>query len=558
MVSGESEGFKAVCSVRSACQLGDEALLKKLLAQGERSDDQDESGSTPLHEAAVKNHVACLQILLQYDAAMINWGDNGGRTALFKACSRGHIETVCLLLSFGGDPNQYTSETYFKHTPFMTALRMRGFNCAPLLFQHGGNVNDQNIYGHTMLHNAAGQGKLDIARWLLAHGARVDIRDYKGNTPIYYAALRRHSEVLKSLLQQATIELINDAQCEHGRTPLNAAALGGNPACVMLLLENGANANIRTQSTRYRNRLAISYAIRRRTLQMDEQRRSDYYKCVEMLLNSLSSETLDDFRKKECGEIEYSLLHHAVEYKNLEVVDLLLSKELNANIVAYIYDTICNDISKLTPLNLAARSGNLHMMQKLIEAGSEVHYCKNNVIPALRDAVYSKKPDAVKLLVKLGAVRSCASCISNLRAALLAISLNTVSVLDLLLKSGVNLNACWEDDSSDLNEVTLLADLTRGFSTSAAKYRAVFAVLVDHITYTNCNNLLRKLAAHFQDDDVIVGCLQSILRTPHSLQHLCRLIVRSQAPLDGHSFETVFRRNGDTPETVCKYLLFEY
>lgn len=80
-----------------------------------------------------------------------------------------------------------------------------------------------------------------VGTWSSSHY----IPNREGNTPIYLAARWHCSEVLECLLQHATIELVNDIQCYNEKTPLMAAAMSGDSACVRLLLENGAHANIR-------------------------------------------------------------------------------------------------------------------------------------------------------------------------------------------------------------------------------------------------------------------------------------------------------------------------
>jgi ankyrin repeat protein len=53
---------------------------------------------TPLHFAALNNHVEVIQLLLGSQAE-IEWNDDQKCTPLHLACKKGHIESVALLLA---------------------------------------------------------------------------------------------------------------------------------------------------------------------------------------------------------------------------------------------------------------------------------------------------------------------------------------------------------------------------------------------------------------------------------------------------------------------------
>ncbi|XP_014233563.1 tonsoku-like protein [Trichogramma pretiosum] len=88
----------------------DEANIKaveKLLAEGHPVDVRDNTGWTPLHEAANFGHVEIAKLLLNAGASVNDPGGElcEGVTALHDAATNGHFSMMQLLLDHGADPN---------------------------------------------------------------------------------------------------------------------------------------------------------------------------------------------------------------------------------------------------------------------------------------------------------------------------------------------------------------------------------------------------------------------------------------------------------------------
>ena len=64
----------------------------------------------------------------------------------------------------------------------------------------GSNVNQQNGFGETPLHLAAGNGNFALARLLLQYGASFDLQDAKKNTPLDFAFLYKREDVVQLLI----------------------------------------------------------------------------------------------------------------------------------------------------------------------------------------------------------------------------------------------------------------------------------------------------------------------------------------------------------------------
>ena len=62
-------------------------------------------------------------------------------------------------------------------------------------------------------------------------------------TPLYYAVLCGFIELARHLITTHAEDV--NAKCGHSGTPLHGAYRGGQPKCIQLLLENGADVDAR-------------------------------------------------------------------------------------------------------------------------------------------------------------------------------------------------------------------------------------------------------------------------------------------------------------------------
>ena len=107
----------------------------------------------------------------------------------------------------------------------------------------GADVNASQGDGMTALHWAALNGDAEMASMLVVAGANVSARTRIGGyTPLHLAAQIGHANVIAPLVAAGAVV---SAATTTGATPLMHAAHSGNTDAVRILIENGADPNVK-------------------------------------------------------------------------------------------------------------------------------------------------------------------------------------------------------------------------------------------------------------------------------------------------------------------------
>lgn len=124
----------------------------------------------------------------------------------------------------------------------MRALREKAYRAVAVLMDHPGlDVKRANRMRETPLMLAAWVGEKTLVEHLIKRGAEVN---QPGWTPLHYAAANGHDEVVALLLEHYAFI---DAQSPNETTPLMMAVRGNHVSTVRLLLNEGADVNMKNQ-----------------------------------------------------------------------------------------------------------------------------------------------------------------------------------------------------------------------------------------------------------------------------------------------------------------------
>jgi len=158
----------------------------------------------------------------------------------FRAILQDNDGAMRRILEDGFDPNTKNE----KGVPGLyLALQEDSMKVARLLVASRRTRGEQrNAKDESVLMMAAYKGDLDIARALIDKDADVN---KPGWTPLHYAATKGHLKMMDLLLEHYAFI---DAQAPNGNTPLMMAAFYSTPEAVKLLIEAGADLNLRNSA----------------------------------------------------------------------------------------------------------------------------------------------------------------------------------------------------------------------------------------------------------------------------------------------------------------------
>ncbi|XP_065611473.1 palmitoyltransferase ZDHHC13 [Cyrtonyx montezumae] len=181
---------------------------KQLVEAGYDVRQPDEENVTLLHWAAINNRQELVKYYISKGAVVDQLGGDLNSTPLHWAIRQGHLPMVILLLKCGADPSLIDGE---------------GFSSIHLavLFQH-----------------------MPIVAYLISKGQNIDTADFNGLTPLMLSAQKVVGlEPTRFLLKfNPSLNAVDTVQ---KNTALHWAVTSGNVRAVELLLEAGANVDVK-------------------------------------------------------------------------------------------------------------------------------------------------------------------------------------------------------------------------------------------------------------------------------------------------------------------------
>lgn len=159
--------------------------------------------------------------------------------ALHCAASRGHLNCIETLLTFGGTPIDQTDCNGC--TPLFYAVTLGHADCTRYLLQSGSFVHHQDRKGRSCGHCGAAKGQLETLKLIAQAGGNLWLRNIRGDLPIHEAIKSGRREVVIFLMEMLTdnIDLTNTI----GKSPLHVACFNNDIEMCKLLIDFGIELN---------------------------------------------------------------------------------------------------------------------------------------------------------------------------------------------------------------------------------------------------------------------------------------------------------------------------
>ena len=162
---------------------------------------------SPLHTAVVRGKNEIAEVMIQYGGD-VNEAGMWGQTSLHQAAKWNNLEGFKMLLTYGANINARDMDG--RTTTHMAAMSKsaetkQNTDCLSYVLETFGtkDINTQDNYGRTPLHDAARLGNYLAVCLLVSKGADVKIHNNRGNTALAEAQLFTNKpQIIEYLAQQ--------------------------------------------------------------------------------------------------------------------------------------------------------------------------------------------------------------------------------------------------------------------------------------------------------------------------------------------------------------------
>ena len=332
-----------------ACEKGHTDVAQYLLEMGASIS----LGAKPLIAAVRNDHYECCKVLLQHHAT-VHCTNVKGETPMSVAIQKHHYSIILLLIQYGVIPSASLGDValqLLKHAKLENATAVQ-----KLMDQNIIDLTSENMVIATFGF-AFKCGSVELAKRMLSIDSYSKI-DQLYPIAVYYSAKNNWPTILSELLEKR----VNINALSGGQTPLYAACKEGHETVVTLLLNNGADPNVKNKLrvTASKDYLyPLQAAVRRGNAaicNMLLQKGATLDQPGEPLLHIACSAVADELKRDEGAE------NRSAEH-GLSTVTLLLQQGVDVNAVSDEGDTA---------LYRACISQQLEVVQILLEAGADV------------------------------------------------------------------------------------------------------------------------------------------------------------------------------------------
>lgn len=344
---------------------------------------QDKKGNTLLIHACANENYDLVNLLIKKEAK-INHQNKQGFTPIFSACKSGNIEIVKLLLNSGADTHHVSNNgenclhqnknisaniidllvkrkvpVDAKNESGLTPLHIACINdnvaAISSFLKNGADINKTEINGCTPLVIACANGNICSVETLLKSGADVTREDFKGADAIISAIGNEHRDIISLLVKYGAD--IHTAR-SNGLSPLQFACSCCNDIEIVFdLVSLGADMNKEFNGA---------------------------MKAIDLACFNKNTEVSKKILLEFDDDISKAVLVSLLKKRNIEMISFILNR--NNNLKKF------ND-GRDALLFIASGIGDLEVVKRAVEMGSELSYLdnkKNNAIDIAKKSKHRK------------------------------------------------------------------------------------------------------------------------------------------------------------------------
>ena len=235
-------------------------VIKKVLDMGADPSIKDSNGWTALHYACQIGDIKFVEILIE-SGAKLNCFSNNNRTPLHFAAMNNFPNIVQFLLQNEANPNYKDS---LGCSPIHLASKHGNVACINILLAYFADIYSEDFRKWNILHYASFNGHKEAVRFISKYdfdnGKLEKSRNSQNKLPIeiiknppvkpyfislWHAAREGDLDMIRQLLNGS--EDVNEQTTFLMNTPLHIAVFNNHYLAVRLLLENGADPNLRNK-----------------------------------------------------------------------------------------------------------------------------------------------------------------------------------------------------------------------------------------------------------------------------------------------------------------------
>ena len=464
------------------------SIEKYLLVNEADNSVQDSSGSSALHEAVRYGNVDVIKALLD-SGANVNAKDNLGKTPVMIISPKEKSQEIYkLLISYRADLNE---KDMFGDTVLHNAIMVNSdAETVSILTNNGADINTRNKEGVTPLHIAVQKDNVAVARLLTENGADIHTLDAKGKSSLDMA-LSSSQQMLEAVVIEKNVLTVDS----DGNTPLHVALINDAPLSkVQYIISLTNDVNIRNRDGNsalfiavIKNRRKVGELLLSKDADIFSTNTNNnsplrlalrYPAIQEWLITSRTIKATDGSGN--------TVLHYAAEWQYIDSISSLVTKGA---------DISAKNGNGETCLFNAAKTNNPAVIQTVIDCGGDVLARDNLGSTAVHIGVRWDAPDSIDKLVLLGANVNAQNSSGKSPLAEAVVS-SKFGIAKKLLEAGANPN------STDSNGVTPLIDAIRINNKEMVKLLLVYNAN-PNLQQVNGQNAFHE-AAILGDKEIIV------------------------------------------------------